>query len=106
MAIILSENSEQVVYKTKRIEKGIECDICGKFIEATDKWNRNDITKYFEVCTGHHDWGNDSWESVKNRDVCPDCIEKFVINYLKNCSGTAHIEIKTTHTFPRCHWDD
>lgn len=106
MAVVLSETSEQVVYKTKRIETGVKCDICGKFIEATEKWYPGDPTKYYEVSTGHHDWGNDSWESIEHKDICPDCIDKFVIEYLETGSGTAHIEIETAHTFPRYHWDD
>lgn len=99
MALVLSKDGEQVVYKTKRLEEGVTCDICSTFIQATDKWSSKDTTKYFEVTTGHHDWGNDSCESIKYYDICPDCINKFVADYIKNASGTVYIEIETA-------WDD
>lgn len=106
MALILSETGKEVVYKTQRVEKGVKCDICGKFIEANDKpLSKNDSRLYYSVSTGHRDWGNDSWESRKDYDICPECIEKFVGDYLRNCSSTGYIEIDTEHTWPTKHFD-
>lgn len=52
--------------------------------------------KYFEVTTGHHDWGNDSCDSIEHKDICPDCIGKVSLDYLTSASGTQYIEIETT----------
>ncbi len=67
----------------------IRCDNCNKKII--------DEEKYFEVTTGHHDWGNDSCESIEHLDICEKCINKFSENYLKENkeSNTAYIEIET-----------
>jgi hypothetical protein len=106
MAIKLSEKGEQVVYKTRRLVEGVKCDACGKFIKASnDYWDR-DATKYYEVTTGHRDWGNDSCESIKRQDICPDCIRNFVGEYLLTESLTAYIEIETTYSYPEARWED
>ena len=100
MAIVFSEKGEEVVYKTKKTEAGVKCDICGKFIEAVLNRNKN---TYFYVTTGHLDWGNDSIDSIEKQDVCPDCIHDFVSNYLRDCNSTEYIEIETSHTYARSH---
>jgi hypothetical protein len=65
----------------------IECDICGKDI--------NTEQEHYEVTTGHHDWGNDSCESIENIDVCSDeCLQKEFNSYLKYESSTKYIEIE------------
>ena len=93
MSEILSEEIERVV-KIKRKVTGIKCDICGKIIPV----NKGiDISKYFAVRTGHNDWGNDSYESVKNYDICPDCIIKFTTEYLQTTTGTEYLEVQTTY---------
>lgn len=107
MSLILSEKSEQAVYKVKRLEEGIRCDICNKFIKADKRRSSEDTNKYYEVTTGHEDWGNDSVDSIEHQDICPDCIDNFVIEYLKTTKyRTAYITIDTSHTYPRLHWDD
>ena len=62
----------------------LRCDKCANKIEGS----------YYEVTTGHHDWGNDSCDSVRCYDICPDCIQEFTENYLKNNIGTEYIEIE------------
>lgn len=106
MAIVLSENGEQVVYKTMKKEEGVTCDICEKFIKADGDYRTINNRKYFKVTTGHHDWGNDSCESIEKQDVCPECIGKFVTEYLQNSSRTAYIDIETRITYPGYHWVD
>ena len=85
MSKILGDEVKEVVYSKKVDLLGIECDACGKTLPLP--------AKYFKVLTGHHDWGVDSCESRKYRDVCPECIDKFVSEYLKECSDTGYIEI-------------
>lgn len=104
MSKVLNEEVKEVVVAKVRKLDGIMCDVCEKFIEAKSKrfgWEKYPI--YFEVTTGHKDWGNDSHESIEHRDVCPDCINKFVADYLSdelNYSTTKYIEIETEVVYP------
>ena len=90
MSNILSEEREEVVYRVKRKVTGVKCDKCGQVIRKN---------KYFEVLTGHNDWGNDSCDSVERHDICPDCINKFVADYLEETmkSDTAYIDIESKY---------
>lgn len=107
--------------KTRTIQKEIEevigysvsCDKCKKVILTRDLtkipgWTPNGVHAkeigYYEVTTGHHDWGNDSIDSIKTHDICCDCINSFVSEYLKNSDdeyGVHHsCYIDINH-----HWD-
>lgn len=101
MAGILSKESKQVVYKTVRVLEGIKCDICGTVIPAKE-WGRSSENRYFEVCIGHHDWGNDSIDSVKYMDICPECISKYMTEHVNNVKGSEYINIETAY----CHQRD
>lgn len=96
---------KEVVVRTVYKLAGVKCDVCGRIIEPPTRENRchwmDDDHKYYSVTTGHHDWGNDSCESIKHYDVCPDCINKFVAEYLDNKKGyrSAYIEIQTKHVY-------
>lgn len=101
MSEILSEKTEEVV-KVKRNVTGIQCDICGKVIPV----RCGNGSMYFDVTTGHNDWGNDSCESRESQDICPDCITKFVTEYLRNAVGTSrYIEIQTRYAVPFERWE-
>lgn len=91
---IYSASVTSTAYKVTKIVTGVECDVCDKIIRVNDSKRR-----YFEVTTGHHDWGNDSCESIKTRDICPDCIDKYVSEYLRDCSDTGYIEIETCEVY-------
>jgi hypothetical protein len=106
MSIKLSDGKKIKCYRIEQTEDGIECDICGKFIKADGDWNSRKDRKYCVVRTGHNDWGHDSCESVESKDICPECIGKFITDYLKNGSNTAWIEIETMITYPRKHWKE
>lgn len=95
MAYKLSDKSEEVIYKTRRLVEGVECDICKKYIPAQN-W-KAPVSKYFRVTTGHNDWGNDSIDSIEHYDICPDCINKFMTDYIFNAKGTEYMEIETEH---------
>lgn len=90
-----SEPVTTPVYKVEQKLSKVECDVCGKVIPA-GRYGRE--TRYYEVTTGHHDWGNDSCESVKTIDVCQDCIVGYVADYLYKASETGHIEIEPNHS--------
>lgn len=74
------------------------CDICGKEFNYKPWLRGEKIASYFHIITGHHDWGNDSCDSVESRDACCDeCLSRFTQEWLKNedviRSNTAYIEI-------------
>lgn len=96
---------------TRKVVKEVEetissigiCDICGKEFNYKPWLRGEKIASYYHIATGHHDWGNDSCESVQSRDACSDeCLSRFTQEWLKNedviNSNTAYIEIhKDTH---------
>ncbi len=90
MSEILSEVVETVTEEIRRVT-GIKCDICGEIVPI--------YGKYFRVTTGHHEWGNDSVDSIKAKDICPGCIGKFVTEYLTDNCDTAYIDIETRHVY-------
>jgi len=79
------------VYENKEIQVIKEvlvktiCDICGKEVPLN----------HYEVTTGHHDWGNDSIESIENFDICSDeCLKEQFNIYLKSRYRRKFIEIE------------
>jgi hypothetical protein len=84
-------------YKITRTVIDVECDVCKKIIPA-GRW-RDEETKYFEITTGHHDWGNDSIDSMQTRDVCPECAPIFIAEYLKKASTTGYLELSTEYSY-------
>jgi hypothetical protein len=89
---------KEVVISKKYKVKGIQCDSCEREIPAIAMYDKK--CKYFNVTTGHHDWGNDSCESREHFDICPDCIKQFTADYLEKCSGSMYIEIETEYATP------
>lgn len=98
MGVILSEEDKEVVYKIKKKIEEVRCDICERPIPLMTYCNKQ--CKYFRVMTGHHDWGNDSCESIEYYDVCPGCLGKFVSEYFTDGSNTAYLEIETRYAYP------
>ena len=96
---------------TRKVMKEVEetvssigiCDICGKEFNYEPWYNGQKIANYYHIVTGHHDWGNDSCESIESSDACCDeCLSKFIQEWLNNedviHSSTAYIEInKDSH---------
>ena len=74
------------------------CDICGKEFNYKPWYGKDKIASYYHISTGHHDWGNDSVDSVESRDACCDeCLLRFTQEWLKYKyvirSNTAYIDI-------------
>ena len=103
---VLSKEVEEVVYKKRRKVEGIQCECCNKIIKADGSYQTKQQRRYFRVLTGHHDWGNDSHESMKFHDICTGCITKYVVTYLDRAKGSEYIEIETMYAFPNYIWDD
>lgn len=79
-----------------RLCEYLRCDFCKKKIVNKEK--------YFEVTTGHRDWGNDSCDSIRRSDVCVNCINECFNDHLKRNkeSNTAYIEIETEIFVTNC----
>ena len=84
--------ARKIVKQCKIIDISIKCDICGKIIADIDHEN-----EYYQLVTGHHDWGNDSCESVRSEDICSnECLQKRFDKYLREeaeGSYTAYFEV-------------
>lgn len=100
MSEIFSEGVKKIKVVTTKEITGVKCDICGKVIPVGRY--PFDEHKYYDVMTGHRDWGNDSCESIEHRDICPDCLVGFVEDYYKdNEYSSAYVEIETKYATPR-----
>jgi hypothetical protein len=97
MKVLHEEIKEKVIAHFQAL-KGVKCDVCGRFVAP--KWGRSKENKYYNVTTGHNDWGNDSFESRESRDICPDCINAFVTKYLDESKGSQYIEIDPEYCNP------
>ena len=53
------------------VKETMHCDVCNGVMD--------DNEAHYELTTGHHDWGNDSCESIEHFDICSEvCLrEKF-----------------------------
>ena len=59
----------------------MHCDVCGGVIDPNHE-------PYWELTTGHHDWGNDSCESIQCFDICSEaCLRKKFDEYIKESSA-------------------
>ena len=95
MALKLSKESQEIIYKHRRLVEGVECDICKKII-LPQSW-RSPECQYFRVITGHHDWGNDSIDSINHYDICPCCVGKFMTDYTSGVNGTEYLDVETRY---------
>ena len=58
------------------VKETMHCDVCNGIIDNN--------AEYWELTTGHYDWGNDSVDSIENFDVCSeDCLRKKFDEYVK-----------------------
>ena len=86
--MIHEEIKECIVREKKTLY--ITCDICGAKVDPSN---------YFHFYTHHHDWGNDSIDSLETFDACsPGCMIQFASKYLedsyKDKYNTREIEIE------------
>lgn len=86
--MLIEEKRKVEKIETKPIKR--ICDICQKEI---------DCNNWFTITTSHHDWGNDSCESLETKDACSSkCVLKFASEYIeeaeKNKFNTRDIKIE------------
>lgn len=105
-------NGEKVICeRVKKVQTSIVCDKCGKEIICRDEPERYgdwSAQRYYNVTTGHFDWGSDSCESIKRFDICTDCISTFVADYFEKNkkSNTAYIEIESECAYPHIKYEE
>ena len=97
MSKLMSLAVTTTAYKLTKTTTGVKCDVCGKNIPVKERQWNDDSDRYYEITTGHNDWGNDSCESRKTIDVCPECAPTYIADYLKKnvSSDTAYLEIES-----------
>lgn len=97
---------------TKKVVKEVDeviseefvCDVCGKKGKYKIDGFGRECTPYFDITTGHRDWGNDSCDSVTYTEACcTECLLKLFTNWLNDefftHSNTAYIHIdKSRHS--------
>lgn len=90
------KTEERVVVDKHCVDVHLICDCCGKEIEQH--------SYYWNVCTGHYDWGNDSVDSVKHYDLCSnECFKKEVDSFLEEGHSTPYVNAETEFYFKRAH---
>lgn len=105
--------AEKIQYKTAMVEQkepfitSLYCDKCKKLIKQhiSDTFIKDirnvsymhDRVEWYEVTTGHHDWGNDSIDSIKHQDICLDCIDEVFNDYKNRASDTTTEYIEIEH---------
>lgn len=95
----LTETRE--VKSLEKVNVGIKCDNCERMYSLIPIKDciriRDKEKKFYHVRTGHHDWGNDSIDSVEYYDFCCyKCLHSFFEMYfLRNDSETAYMDIET-----------
>ena len=68
---------------TERVcaKETMHCDVCNGVIEKHKG--------YWELITGHNDWGRDSVDSIENFDICSEaCLRKKFDEYVRE-SGSS-----------------
>lgn len=81
----MKEYVNKPVTTTKQVLSKTSCDGCSTEIKGP----------YFEVDTYHHDWGNDSCDSLEEFDFCSvQCLTPHMTKYLEKSCGTECYEIK------------
>lgn len=72
------------------VKESTHCDVCDKEI--------NKYKGYWTLTTGHHDWGNDSHESIEHFDICSeDCLRKKFDEYVSDSGSdynTMYFEVE------------
>lgn len=99
------KETKQVVAETV-VAEIIKCDICGKII-CDSRYEKmfGKIQDHYLLTTGHHDWGNDSCESIETFDICSkECLRKKFEAYVEESSGgqnTMHFEVDHSWNYMR-----
>ena len=91
--MIKEEYSTVQVTERRHITDICTCCICNKLIykrtmvDSEELPKNNLMTDYWQVTTGHNDWGNDSVDSISTYEICSeDCLKTLMIKYIEGCT--------------------
>ena len=90
---------ERTVKRKIKVGEKITCDSCGKVIYEYQEGKESNFKtplSYYSLTTGHHDWGNDSIESIHQMDLCSDlCLMREIDNFLteEKLSSTKYFNV-------------
>lgn len=79
------EYEERTHTVTERVcvKETTHCDVCDGVIQDTKD-------AYWELTTGHNDWGNDSIDSIEHFDICSEaCLREKFDEYVRE-SGSGY----------------
>ena len=96
-AMVKEKTAYIITRKCDKCKKIISKNYGDKFNELYPPWNKMKQASFYEVTTGHHDWGNDSCDSIWHYDICPDCIDEIYKKYIERSEfgvNTEYIEIR------------
>ena len=97
---MIKEKKETVMLpQSTVIDKTCICDVCKKIVWKKNllpdaKHNYSNNVGYYDITTGHHDWGNDSVDSIEHHQVCEKCLKSFVAGYFDEANGTEYMDIQ------------
>ena len=105
--MVKTDYEERTVTKRIAVCKTTICDGCQKILFRCygEEYKPNDEpwrdytqdVEFFEVTTGHNDWGNDSCDSIEYHTYCRECFAKPIHKYLARTNGrkdTEYINIR------------
>lgn len=101
----VKETKEVTEIKEIVVAETTICDVCGKVIrDSRDKYSG---APFWSLATHHNDWGNDSYESLENFDLCSvECLTKKFEEYCKESSRTSYntLHFEVGHEYPSPLW--
>lgn len=100
-------NYEKYTVTEERIsEEFWYCDVCKKLIykrSIKDNSKNKNSVSFWELTTGHNDWGNDSCDSVESFALCSEeCAKVKFVQYLEDSAegrNTMYFEIQRQNDF-------
>ena len=116
----MAKTTESLIIKKIERLPGIEtcrCNICGRLIyrrslqKSDELPKNNELYSFWEVMTGHNDWGNDSGDSIEHYEVCSTtCLQRlfdiYKIESSEDQRNSQYIEIKHHHIYGYEHEGD
>ena len=97
MKYLGEEKHVEIKTVSERQLEYVRCDKCHKKI--TPCRYKEDQNRYVNVHTWHNDWGNDSIESHRYHDYCPECAKEVVAEYIEKMDGTEELELSNEYVF-------
>lgn len=98
--------NEQMVKCETIVAVDYICDICKKriYTDIKGKLTKLDnIVEYYNIVSGHNDWGNDSVESRESMIVCKECLTTALMRYKNQAErqpyNTCYIEVDHQYSY-------